>query len=84
MADFEEFDFAMHHTKQRINAGDTLLLCSDGVHDELGDEYLFSLLDSRLTLIEQAQVWRDAVLRAGASDNFSMVLLRDVRMEQWK
>ena len=76
VADFEEFEFAVHHTKQRINAGDTLLLCSDGVHDELGDEYLFSLLDARLTLIEQAQVWRDAVLRTGASDNFSMILAR--------
>lgn len=82
IADFEEFDFAIHHTKLRVNTGDTLLLCSDGVHDELGDERLFSLFDGRLTLIEQAQVWRDAVLRSGASDNFSMVLLRDVRSEQ--
>jgi PPM family protein phosphatase len=74
VADDEEMDFDVHRAEAPFLPGDRLLLCSDGVHDTLGDDSLIKLADSNLTLLQQVEVWRKAVLRAGAPDNFSMLL----------
>ncbi len=76
VADSEESEFAIHRRVERMAAGDTLLLCTDGVHDTLTDAQLQSLFDASLSPIEQAQVWRDAVLDAGAPDNLSLIVVR--------
>ena len=74
VADDEEMDFAVHSAKVPFLPGDRLLLCSDGVHDTLGDARLMNLADPGFTVLQQVEIWRKAVLLAGAPDNFSMLL----------
>lgn len=74
VADYEE-DFPIHYQRIKLKKGDTILLCSDGVHDTLGDA-LQQLFQCDLSPLEQATIWRKAVLKAGAPDNFSLLLLK--------
>jgi len=76
VADGEESEFAIHRRIERMAVGDTLLLCTDGVHDTLSDAQLQSLFNASLSPKEQALVWRDAVLHAGAPDNLSLIVVR--------
>ena len=76
VADSDECEFAIHRRIERMAVGDTLLLCTDGVHDTLSDAQLQSLFNPILSPKEQVQVWRDAVLDAGAPDNFSLIVVR--------
>ena len=81
IADDEEDQFAIHQRQLILQPADTLLLCSDGVHDTLGDESLRELYDLKLDTLAQVQVFRKAVLRAGAPDNFSIILARQVALQ---
>ena len=74
IADDEELDFPVHRSVTRLQPGDAVLLCTDGVHDTLGDARLKMLTTYPLNPMSQVQAWRKAVLKAGAPDNFSMVL----------
>ena len=56
--------------------GDTLLLCSYGVHDTLREWKLESLFDPHRPVEDQVAVIRAAVLAAGAPGNFSLILAR--------
>ncbi len=47
-ADSEESDFAIHQGLATLEPGDTLVLCSDGIHDEIGEEMLWELFDAGL------------------------------------
>lgn len=76
VADDEETEFAVHRAESPFLPGDLLLLCTDGVHDTLGDARLTRLTDALLAPQDQVEVWRKAVLKAGAPDNFSMILVR--------
>jgi len=76
VADSDESEFAIHHRIEPMAAGDTLLLCTDGVHDTLSQAQLQSLFSASLSPKEQAQVLRDAVLAAGAPDNLSLIVVR--------
>lgn len=76
VADNDESEFAIHRRVEPMAVGDTLLLCTDGVHDTLSHEQLQCLFNASLSPQEQAQIWRDAVLKAGAPDNFSLIVLR--------
>lgn len=78
VADDEEFEFPVHYCAVPFLPGDALLLCTDGVHDTLGDTKLQDLADSRLSPQEQVEVWRNAVLAAGAPDNLSLVFVRKI------
>jgi serine/threonine protein phosphatase PrpC len=75
VADHDENEFAVHCRQFPLLPGDHLLLCSDGLHDTLGDK-LRSLYDPAMTPLEQLTRWRKAVLSAGAPDNFSAVFAR--------
>ena len=75
-ADPEESDFAIYRVLVTLEPGDTLVLCSDGVHDEIGEERLWELFDPALAVAAQAKVWRDAVWRQGAGDNLSLMVVR--------
>ncbi|MBL8259223.1 MAG: protein phosphatase 2C domain-containing protein [Candidatus Competibacteraceae bacterium] len=75
-ADPEETDFAIHRARVAPAPGDTLILCSDGVHDELGEERMRALFDPALDVAAQVKVWRDAVWRKGAHDNLSLIVMR--------
>jgi len=74
-ADSEESDFAIHRVLATLEPGDTLVLCSDGIHDEIGEKMLWELFDPSLDVAAQAKIWRDAVWRHGARDNLSLVIV---------
>jgi serine/threonine protein phosphatase PrpC len=76
IADEAEDGFAVHWQQGNWAAGETFMLCTDGVHDTLGDAQLAALYDVALPVNEQVSRYRDAVLTAGAPDNFSLMLLR--------
>ena len=76
VADDEETDFRIHYEETPFLAGDSILLCTDGVHDTLGDVQMQRLTEAGLDPGTQVGIWRKAVLAAGAPDNFSMILLR--------
>jgi protein phosphatase len=75
-ADPEESDFTIHRVLVTLEPGDRLVLCSDGIHDEIGEEMLWELFDPSLDVAAQTKVWRDAVWRHGAKDNLSLVVVR--------
>ena len=76
IADDEETEFSVHSRVSSFEVGDTLLLCSDGVHQTLGQKMLEQLFDPRLTTHCQVDIFRTAVLKAGAPDNFSLILVK--------
>jgi len=75
-ADPDETDFAIHRARVTLEPGDALVLCSDGVHDEIGEERMRALFDPALDVGAQAKIWRDAVWRKGARDNLSLIVVR--------
>ncbi|WP_295401388.1 protein phosphatase 2C domain-containing protein [uncultured Thiocystis sp.] len=82
IADEAEEDFAVQWRQGDWVPGDTFLLCTDGVHDTLGDDRLAALYRADRSVAEQAIRYREAVLSAGAPDNFSLILLRGERREE--
>jgi len=76
VADHDEDQFAIHLAQVQLNRGAYLLLCSDGVHDTLGETRLKALFDRANEAQRQVEVWRNAILQAGAPDNFSIILAR--------
>jgi protein phosphatase len=62
-----------------LDAGDSLLLCSDGVHGVVPHEVLATMLSSRRTVEDVAQsVLRSAMAR-GATDNVTAIVARVMR-----
>jgi len=76
VADDEETEFSVHREEISILLGDSILLCTDGVHDTLTDSKMQQLTEPSLDPCSQIAIWRNAVLAAGAPDNFSMILLK--------
>ena len=76
IADDDEDGFSVHCCHSPFLTGDSLLLCSDGLHDTLGDDLLRSLYRASASPLEQVDIWRKAVMAAGAPDNFSIILSR--------
>lgn len=60
-----------------LEAGDTYLFCSDGLHNLVPDAIISKILrDPEGDLEEQAQTLTDAALGAGGKDNISLILAR--------
>jgi len=60
-----------------LEAGDTYLFCSDGLHNLVPDNIIARILrDPEGDLEEQAQTLTDAALGAGGKDNISIILAR--------
>ena len=60
-----------------LGAGDTYLLCSDGLHGMLPDSQIARILrDPRGDLEQQAQELIDTALAAGGNDNVTAILAR--------
>lgn len=76
VADDEETDFPVCCVETKFLPGDSILVCTDGVHDTLGNEKLEKLTKLPIDLAAQVNIWRKAILKLGAPDNFSMVLIR--------
>ena len=71
--DPDESDFAINRVEARLGPGDLLVLCSDGVHDILPEIEWHDILRSSSNPEALTARTRSAVLRAGASDNFSVI-----------
>lgn len=76
IADPEETSFAIHCESLELQDGDLLILCSDGVHDVLGDVAWCALIAEHATPQALVQQTRQRVLAAGAPDNFSIIAVR--------
>ncbi|MFZ4534940.1 hypothetical protein [Propionivibrio sp.] len=76
IADDDEDGFAVHYSSTSFFDSDSLLLCSDCLHDSLCDSRLKQLYNPALYPKQHVEVWRKAVLKAGAPDNFSIILAR--------
>ena len=58
-----------------VQAGDTFLICSDGLTEEVSDEEIKTLIDSSDDQKELAQELIDAAKNAGGSDNITVVMV---------
>lgn len=74
IADPEEFDFNIFSKILAFKQTDRLFICTDGVYDTLGKK-LSDLFDCNLSIEEQAQLLRKAVLENNPTDNFSFMIL---------
>ena len=64
-------------SEQTLEAGDVVLLCSDGLHAMITDDEILRLLTPPPTSLEKAaDALIDAANEAGGKDNVSVVLLR--------
>ena len=71
-ADFTE----IHISELRVSAGDTLLLCTDGVHGVVDDDTLCELLSQEGTLEEIARSLISMSVQRGTRDNVTVVVAR--------
>ena len=76
IADDEETEFSVHRRVSPFQQGDSLLLCSDGLHQTLEQKILEQLFDPGHSTQAQVEIFRIAVLKAGAPDNFSLILVK--------
>lgn len=61
--------------KVRLRRGDRLLLCSDGLHGEVGDAELKAILDHGFSPRRSLELMVEAALAKGARDNVTALLL---------
>lgn len=61
--------------KNRLEKGDRILLCSDGLYLHLKDEELALILQQKNSLKEITDQMVKLVLQRGAADNFSFILI---------
>lgn len=76
ITDPEETGFSIHSASLKLQDGDMLILCSDGVHDVLGDAAWRTLVAEHAMPQALVQQTRQCVLGAGAPDNFSVIAVR--------
>jgi serine/threonine protein phosphatase PrpC len=62
-------------TEARVRRGDRLLLCSDGLHDELSDREIEAVLRGRPPLDLAVRTLIEQALARGGRDNVSVVLV---------
>lgn len=58
-----------------INAANTLLLTSDGIHEYVSIDDLEDIMNSNIPNIEKCKAFRDAALSAGSLDDMTAVLI---------
>lgn len=76
IADSLESGFAIHRATITLSTEDMIVLCTDGVHEVLGDEQWLALIANHPDPAGVVTATRDAVLKAGAPDNFLVVASR--------
>jgi protein phosphatase len=60
--------------KLRVDDGDRLLLCTDGLHDAVSDEQIAEVLQANLRPTDACQALINAALDGGGRDNITVVL----------
>ena len=58
-----------------IDSGDRFLICSDGVHDVVSDARIGSMISGSDDLATASRNLTDEIVRGGAPDNFSYVMI---------
>lgn len=76
IADSLESEFAIYRTTVMLAVADLIVLCTDGVHDVLGDNRWLALLAENADPTALVVATCAAVLQAGAPDNFSGIALQ--------
>ena len=56
--------------------GDTLLLCTDGLHDLVPEAKMLEVVDTERTLEQRAQTLIELALEAGGRDNVTALLVK--------
>ncbi|HOV59284.1 MAG TPA: serine/threonine-protein phosphatase [Rhodanobacteraceae bacterium] len=73
IADPHEGAFAIHRAEAELRDGDAVILCTDGIHDVLGDATWCKLMGAFVDPLPLVQATHKAVLKAGAPDNFTLI-----------
>lgn len=73
IADSEEGGFEIHLASLILAPDDVLVLCTDGVHDVLGDVQWQTLVAQHSDPLTLVHATRNALLADGAYDNFSAI-----------
>jgi serine/threonine protein phosphatase PrpC len=76
VADPEADVFDVHRTTLSLEPGDLFVLCSDGIHDTLGEPAWCELLAHHAVPAQLVQAARRAVLERHAPDNFTLFAVR--------
>lgn len=66
----------IEHVKAEWGVGQSVLLCSDGLSGELGDEEIAAVLAEDSNIINLVQTLLQRAIDAGARDNVSVVLIQ--------
>jgi protein phosphatase len=66
-------EFEVHTGSFDVQKGDLLLLSTDGLHDEVPEETIVSVLRSNGNLEEKLEALVSAALDAGSTDNITVV-----------
>jgi PPM family protein phosphatase len=64
--------------RARLQAGDTLLLCTDGLNGPLDDRRIFEILDGHEDPVRACRALTEAACAAGGPDNVTVAILRFV------
>jgi len=71
-------ELRVHHSTVALDAGDQVLLCSDGLHGVLNEKILQSTLDSEKSLPDKCHYLVEAAKSEGGPDNVTVVLIQRV------
>jgi protein phosphatase len=64
-----------------IQAGDRLLLCSDGLTEELSDEQITAILEAQFSCDESTAQLVEAAKQEGGQDNITVILVEQTSPE---
>jgi PPM family protein phosphatase len=69
-------ELRVHSHTLHLNAGDQILLCSDGLHGVLDEKILQKTLDSEKSLPDKCHYLVEAAKQKGGPDNITVVLIQ--------
>jgi PPM family protein phosphatase len=69
-------ELRIHSRTVHLNAGDQILLCSDGLHGVLDEKILQNTLDSEKSLPDKCHYLIEAAKQEGGPDNITVVLIQ--------
>jgi protein phosphatase len=69
-------ELRVHSHTVHLNAGDQILLCSDGLHGVLEEKILQNTLDSEKSLPDKCHYLIEAAKQRGGPDNITVVLIQ--------
>jgi serine/threonine protein phosphatase PrpC len=76
-----ETEVRLDYSSQPVAQHDRFLLCSDGVHGYLADEFIAAIMRERVSSEDTARALVAAALDAGSSDNCTALVLDVVGLE---